>query len=224
MKEHLIRQYDIIPQASLDSASITIVGAGAIGGWTTLSLAKMGFEDITVYDFDKVSIENMSSQFYRFGDIDKYKVDALANLVEDFTRVKIKPMPVAYTEGHLKGIVICALDSMKARKLVFDAHNMSSIKTRAIIDPRMGAESASLYVYDPKSELDCENYKKSLHSDAEGLAEPCTAKATVYTASLLSGLVVKAVKDIITGQATNLSGAFWDIKANDCALFNKSIA
>lgn len=220
MKEHLIRQYDLIPE-SLLSAPITIIGAGAIGGWTTLSLAKMGMHDITVFDFDKVSVENMNSQFYRFSDIGRLKVYALDSLIQDFTGINIKTKPIAYTNEVLEGIVICALDSMKARKAVFDAHGMNTFKTWFVIDPRMGAEMASLAVYDPKSSSDCETYKKSLYSDSEGLSEPCTAKATVYTASLISGLVVKAVKDILVKKPNRLNSAMWHIGNNDVALWGK---
>ena len=61
--EHLIRQFDLIPEDVLGEP-ITIIGVGAIGSWTTLALAKMGFQNLTVFDDDKVSIENMNSQFY----------------------------------------------------------------------------------------------------------------------------------------------------------------
>lgn len=223
MQEHLIRQYDLIPEKVLGTA-ITIIGAGAIGGWTTLSLAKMGFTNLTVWDFDSVSIENMNSQFFRFRDIGTLKTTALQSLVLDFTNTPIAVQSKRYEGGRIDGIVICAVDSMEARQLIFDNMAMKGLFTKAVIDPRMGAENALLYVYDPKVSAECETYKKSLYASSEAVQEPCTAKATVYTASLISGLVVKAVKDLVTDQPKQLKTALWDIKANHCQLFNKTVA
>ena len=53
MSEYLVRQLDILPPEQTITP-ITIIGAGAIGSFVALSLAKMGFDDITVYDFDKI--------------------------------------------------------------------------------------------------------------------------------------------------------------------------
>jgi hypothetical protein len=41
---------------------------------------------------------------------------------------------------------------------------------------------------------DVTSYEKTLYSDANAVNEPCTAKATVYCATMLSGLVARAVK------------------------------
>lgn len=84
----LTRQLDFIPMSSL-GAQVNIVGAGAIGSWVALSLAKMGFVDITVWDDDEVSIENMNCQFYPMNMIGRPKVEALAEMVELFTGTKI---------------------------------------------------------------------------------------------------------------------------------------
>jgi molybdopterin/thiamine biosynthesis adenylyltransferase len=209
---------DLIPVAALDE-QITIIGAGAIGGWTALALAKMGFENITVIDFDKVDTVNMNSQFYRFKDIGVPKAVALAALIEDFTGVKITAHTERYESGTFLGTVIMAVDSMQVRKLIFEQHRKRPFGTRMLIDPRMGAESALLYTVNPGNHKNCESYSKSLYTDDDAVQERCTAKATIYTANLLSGLVVKAVKDAVTGCARPLRSAQWDIAANDCMLF-----
>jgi molybdopterin/thiamine biosynthesis adenylyltransferase len=213
--EHLIRQQDIIPMNVLGER-ITIIGAGAIGGWTTLALAKMGFCNLTVMDFDIVDTVNMNAQFYRFKDIGKPKVMALAELVDEFTNVKIAAKNERYHGLPCQGIVIAAVDSMLVRKQIWDSHIVQPWGTRAIIDPRMGAEAALLYVMDPRDGQDREEYPKALYLDSEAVQERCTAKATIYTANLLSGLVVKAVKDILT-KPNYLRVAQWDI-ANDTFL------
>jgi hypothetical protein len=246
VSNYLMRQRDIIP-ASVLGEQITIIGAGAIGGWTTLALAKMGFSNLRVIDFDDVSEENMNSQFYRINDIGLPKVVALKELVKSFTDVDIEAEYRRYEgEQIFHGIVIFAVDSMGVRRLIWDKHRGSPF-TRAIIDPRMGAESALLYVMKPSLAADMEVYEKTLYTDDQAEEERCTAKATMYTASLLSGLVCKSVKDLMlcsssgpmvlapNSQSTSLTGmpskptpgrylrtAQWNIAANAVQLWEGS--
>lgn len=221
--EHLTRQLDILHPDQMN-VPITIIGAGAIGSFTTLALAKMGFELIQVFDFDKVEIHNMNCQFFRFSDIGKYKVEALKELVKDFTNVSISANTQPYTDQVFSGIVISAVDSMAVRKQIWDMHvkyrNEPLPPTQAIIDPRMGAEVAQLYTMNPRDKADVEDYTKTLYTDENAVQERCTAKATMYTACMLSGLVAKSVKDLVTnGPYPRV--AMWSIKENDFNAWKK---
>lgn len=218
INDHLTRQLDIIPMEALE-AKITVIGAGAIGSFTVLSLAKMGFTDITVFDDDDVSVENMNCQFYRFKDIGKKKVIALADLVKEFTKVEIEGKPELYEKGFFPGVVISAVDSMEVRKLIWTNHLLSP-HTKAVIDPRMGAESALLYCMCPMIEQDRISYEKTLYLDQDAVQERCTAKATIYTALLLSGLVVKAVKDTLLAE-NKLRTVHWNIGQNAVEMWSK---
>lgn len=210
---HLTRQLDIIPLSSL-GARINIIGAGAIGSFTALALAKMGFEDITVWDDDKIEVENMNCQFYRQGDIGKPKVQALKELVEEFTGVELYTYNERYTgDRPLQGIVITAVDSMEVRQMIWNAHAGRAPGCKLYVDPRMSSESALCYSMQPMKPKDIESYKKTLYSDANADHERCTAKATMYTACMLSGFVAKVVKDFVCGDAYPRT-THWDIKAN----------
>jgi molybdopterin/thiamine biosynthesis adenylyltransferase len=210
--EHLTRQLDLIPVAVLQEP-ITIIGAGAIGSFSALMLAKMGFDNITVYDYDTVDVVNMNSQFYRFSDIGKLKAVALRDLVHDFTKVTLTIKPERYIGGVFPGIVISAVDSMGARRLIWEQHYQIGVRTRLIIDPRMGAESAALYSVRPMDRVAGEKYARSLYSDAEALQERCTAKSTMYCVGPLSGLVCKVVKEAVTGELCTKS-ILWDVMSN----------
>jgi molybdopterin/thiamine biosynthesis adenylyltransferase len=211
--DHLTRQLDILPLDKLGE-KITVIGAGAIGSWVVLALAKMGFSNIVVFDDDDVSVENMSCQFYPMTAIGQKKVRALAQMVQQFTGVVIEDVAERYEKGTFSGIVISAVDSMQVRRLIWENHKAMGFTTKFIIDPRMGAETALLYVMDPKSEKDITSYEKTLYSDNEAVQERCTAKATIYTANMLSGLVCKAVKDIVTDNPyPRISN--WSIKDHD---------
>lgn len=209
---HLTRQADIIPSQAAATLPITIIGAGAIGSWVALTLAKSGFTNLTVYDFDTVSIENMSSQGYRMSDIGKPKVAALADIVHMFTDVTIKTVNAKWQPDiHARGIVISAADSMATRKYVYESIKSSMFNVTHMIDARMGAEIAALYTTSPHNE---NWYTNTLYSDDEAVQVPCTAKATIYTSNLLAGLVVKTVKDILTNNKY-AKNAQWNIKDGD---------
>jgi len=211
--EHLTRQLDLIPIRVLGEP-ITIIGAGAIGSFTALTLAKMGFQDITVYDFDKIEVENMNCQFYRFSDIGKQKVEALNELVKDFTGVDISYFPSRYEAGQFKGIVVSAVDSMEVRKLIWDNHKETALATKLIIDPRMGAEFGLCYAMNPMKDKDIKSYEKTLYSDSAAVQERCTAKATMYTALAISSHVCKVIKDYLCEEQRYARVMEWNIAQN----------
>lgn len=213
--EHLTRQSTLIPFEVL-SKPITIVGAGAIGSVTALTLAKMGFSHLTVWDPDTVAIENMNCQFYRFGDIGKTKVEALSDLIYEFTHVEIVPHAARWnTSCPLKDVVISAVDSMKVRASIW---SKTKKRPRFFIDARMGAEVAASYAVDTADKAQVDAFERTLYSDSDAVQEPCTAKATMYTAMLIGGFVAKIVKDYVMN-APYVNLCLWDIRSNDMTAF-----
>lgn len=220
---HLTRHIDIINPEQL-AVPIHIIGAGAIGSFAALMLAKMGATDITVWDNDIVSIENMSCQFYRFKDIGTKKVTALAAIIEDFTGVKIKAIPIhwdAKASQDTRGLVISAADSMEVRKDLFN-YCKKDYRIRWFMDTRMGAETALMYVMQPDKSEDCTSYANSLYEEKDAVQEKCTAKSTIYTANMLSGHLVKAVKDCLTKQEYPRITQ-WSIKHNEMQVYRGGV-
>lgn len=210
-----IRQYDLVDSKILKTP-ITIVGAGAVGSWTTLALAKMGFEHIRVYDFDTVEIENMAGQLYGFRDIGVPKVEALAKMVEELTEIKISTVVEKFGNSSCLGVVVPAVDSMSARKEIYECQTKDC---QWFIDPRMGAEIAVIYTINPSSSADSAFYEKTLHTDEEAVPAPCTAKSTTYCSLVLSGLVAKTVANTLMGNKymRNMS---LSLKDNDFIAFS----
>ena len=207
--DHLTRQLDIIPIETLGQ-QVTIIGCGAIGSFLGLQLAKMGLTQVRLYDHDMVSIENMSNQFFRARDIGKNKAVALAHMVFEYcdygngTYVEFEAYPFKYVPQQvdgLKGIVVVAVDSMEARRMIYESIKAKGFAVKYIIDPRMSAEFYTQYTINPFDEKDQATYAKVLQPDSESVAERCTAKSTVYTASLAAGMVTKTIKNIMLKQA-----------------------
>jgi len=210
--EALTRQLDLIPVEVLDE-QINIIGAGAIGSFVALSLAKMGFSRIKVWDFDIIDTVNMNSQFYRFKDIGKPKVEALRDLVKDFTEIEIEIVNERWQGELLEGIVIMAADSMATRSAIYMVHS-KSLKCKLLIDSRMGAETSLLYSIRPLVKEDMDSYEKTLYSDDEAIQERCTAKSTIHCALALSSLIVSSIKGFLVDKKVNKNIMF-DVKESD---------
>ena len=216
--EHLSRQSDILPSAVLGEP-ITIIGQGAVGSWTTLALAKMGFCNLTTFDHDKFDTVNLNSQFCRLRDIGQFKSEAVAAMVMEFTGVQVRYNTQRYESGIFPGIVISAVDSMAVRKRIWEQAKLSPF-TRAVIDPRMAGQACQAYVMRPSEGVDRLDYEKTLYGDSEALQERCTEKAIIYTSNLLSGLVCKAVKDLLT-KPNHLRIAIWDIAGDQFEAYHR---
>lgn len=212
------RHLDIIPDAARQGKSITIIGAGAIGSWTALSLAKMGFTDITVVDYDTVDIVNVGNQLYGEAHVGKPKVEALAHIINVLSGVKIKTVQSKMSDAPMCSICIVAVDNMKTRKDIYDSWCKNKMFDLGI-DPRMGAENLLMYRYTKDKAF---GYEHTLYTDEEALRDSCTAKATVYTASLIAGLICKAVKDHAVGADGQMTSVMWNVKEN-ASVINKEM-
>lgn len=209
--QHLTRQLSLIPTEVLDKR-ITIVGCGAIGSFLALSLAKMGATNLCLYDFDEVSIVNMSNQFFRFSDIGKNKALALRDLIKDFTGVEVDAVPEAFTSAQgMVGYIVSAVDSMIARKFIYDSVCSTPNGVSIIIDPRMAAEQYTQYTIKVQEQAERTRYNKVMFDDSQTVEAPCTAKSTVYTATLAAGCIVKTVKNLLLNEPYP-KNIFWHIK------------
>lgn len=188
------RSIDIINPDKLNMP-IVVVGAGSIGSWATLALAKMGCSDLTVIDHDEVSEENIGPQIYGPNDIGKKKVSVLAKIIEDRVGLKIKTYSSKGESvlGDLtKVILILALDSLEARRqcVIANGNKPPSV----IIDMRMKKELISAYLaFDKKSTL---NFQKSLDNKVKVDEGKCSEKAVSYNTFICGGLVANFVKKI----------------------------
>jgi len=174
------------------SIKIKVVGAGSVGSWVVLGLAKMGFRDIDVWDFDTVEVANVSPQLYRKEDLGKTKVEALKQIVKEFADTDINIHNEKIEAGtnlpiDLNSVWVFCLDSLEARKLIYEKIKRLPIP---IVDARMGGEGYNIQVI-LNSEQKAE-YEKSLTGEAGEL--PCGLKAVCYTNLSLAGETVNILK------------------------------
>jgi hypothetical protein len=65
--------------------SVAIIGAGGIGAITALTLAKMGVQNMVLFDDDIVGEENIATQLHKVSDVGKLKVEALGFALQEYS-------------------------------------------------------------------------------------------------------------------------------------------
>jgi hypothetical protein len=141
---------------------------------------------------------NIPNQFYRLNDLTRPKVAALIDIIYEFTGVEIKPFVEAYQDQNLRGIIISAVDSMKARKEIWKRVK-GNAQIDLYIDARMGAEVARIYSIYPID--DVKSYQQTLYGSKEAIQEPCTRRSIIYTVLGISAFICGNVKKFLTGES-----------------------
>jgi molybdopterin/thiamine biosynthesis adenylyltransferase len=204
------RQMDLANPSIFSKYPITVIGAGGIGAATVLTLAKVGFDKIVVYDYDRITDVNYPNQmlpmvWYKesiarvmtaYPTSDQPKVDVLKDMVANMTKVEIVPRMAWFKEQTLTDIVICAVDNMKTRRDIW-AHALIDPDILLYVDGRMAGNDHTIYSVDMLKDscLSSYSYETTLYSDEDAVQVPCTAKSTIYTnlniASLITDICVR---------------------------------
>jgi molybdopterin/thiamine biosynthesis adenylyltransferase len=182
------RQYDIVMPELLNER-INIIGCGGIGSWTAFLLAKMGCQNIFVYDDDIVEDHNIASQFFKESDIGQLKRDALKASILEQTGIEIVGQENKNEEVIDRGLVIFAIDSMRERIRLAQIFQDKDIY---IIDGRMGGLQMEIYSYPIKE------YMKTLVNPDEADHDACTAKAICFNCAIIGGFMSNYIRDFVT--------------------------
>ena len=101
----------------IQNSNILILGAGGTGGTCALSLARLGFGNLTVVDFDKVELNNLNRQIYNFNDIGLDKTFALSKHIKEvnpFINLSTVNKKINNLEDLLElgcfDLIICCID------------------------------------------------------------------------------------------------------------------
>ena len=189
------RSLDVLDVPRLARTPITVIGAGAVGSFTVLALAKCGAERITVWDDDSIESHNLPNQWYRLADLGRPKVQALRALVLEMTGVDIEIVQERFQGEKATEVTICAVDSMDVRIALWrQLHPRPSM----YIDARMGAEVGKVMCVGAFGTW----YEETLHPSSEAYRAPCTARATMYCASGLAAFIAGQVANYASDRPT----------------------
>ncbi len=193
-----IRQRDVLPFEALQKTCVTVIGAGAVGSFTALSLVKMGVGTVEVYDHDIVSVENLGPQWFRVCDLGRFKVEALAEQLAAFGG-NVVPHPERFMAQPVSGIVVATVDTMDARIAIW-RHIRKTRRVELYLDARMGAEVGKVFAIRPQDPEDCRVYEAELYPSTEAYRAPCTARSTIYCAAGLSAFLSATVGNHLAGR------------------------
>jgi len=184
---------------------ITILGAGQTGSFAAFGLAKLGISTMEIWDADTVEPHNCANQLHRWTDLGMPKVEATKDIIHMFCDGMDEQPPeiILHREMYegqapLRGLVICAADSMKARAMFWEKVKMN-VQVRLFLDPRVGGQALRLYSIAPCDPDHIKLYEESLYTDEEGDTIPCGSRATSDMGMLIASRVVRAVRRYLAG-------------------------
>jgi sulfur carrier protein ThiS adenylyltransferase len=193
-----LRQRQIVPPQKLAVVHALVIGVGAVGRQTALQLAATGVPEMTLVDHDVVDVVNLAPQGYTPEDLGKAKVQAtgawcgklnpqlvLYPLAERFARSSPRRLACCRADAPRRLVVFCCVDSISTRGLIWQAlHGRCAL----FVDARMAAEVVRVLATD-QPETDS-HYPSTLFAEQEAYSGTCTARSTLYAASIAAGLML----------------------------------
>ena len=177
-----LRNSTLINQSYLDE--LTIIGAGGVGSALVMNAAIMGFKRIHIWDFDTLENHNLSTTTYPEECLGLPKVIAAQKQAVFYNnKVKVYAHNEEWIQGkYLSPNVMMAPDNMEVRYAVYLDwyHNNKGM----LVDMRMGALTMEVISVTPQHN----NYVDTWRPSAAIQDEECTAKHTIFTASVVSGI------------------------------------
>lgn len=201
--------------------NILVGGAGGIGSWTSLLLSRAGFSPL-IYDFDSLELHNLGGQLYSKKMVGELKVDAIANIIKDFSDEEILTFNEKVdnnTPTH--SYVVAAFDNMLARKQMFTswyehmAENPDLRDKGIFIDGRLNAEQMWIYCIKGSDAEMCEKYiSDCLFDDSEIEEAPCTFKQTSHAAAMIAahitGFFTNHIVNVLEGDNSRAVPFSWE--------------
>lgn len=198
MKPDYLRQLDILNPNKIQWP-VTLIGCGGIGSILAVLLAKMGVPKMILIDSDNIEAHNLPNQFFPLEDLDKPKVESLANFVKKLAPVEIVPLQEKFTkDSKAEGIVISGVDSMTSRQEIWKVLKWKT-QVPVYLDARLGGEVVEVFTIRPYQLEDVKFYEKFLFNDSEGEELPCTRQNIMYSGFAIAALAANQLKKWILG-------------------------
>ena len=195
MNNRFLRNKDLIDQRQLDK--ITVVGAGGIGSAIIQLLTIMGFKEITIYDSDVMEEHNRSTTIYPqySSEYSPTKVSCANNLAISYNSdIIFNQHPINYnpeldnTLPVTPKMIVC-LDNMEDRLAIYEHWRLNNKDSNGyFIDGRMDALAFEIVTMQMKD--DPSEYYEHWTPSADIEDAPCTMKHTIFTASIVAGMMV----------------------------------
>jgi sulfur carrier protein ThiS adenylyltransferase len=181
------RQEDLVPRDRLADIKATVIGVGAIGRQAALQLAAIGVPRLQIVDFDVVDLTNVTTQGYLANEVGQPKVEATAAAIRQLDpAIAVECIQDRYRPRlEIGQAVLCCVDSIDARSAIWRS---AGSRCRFWCDGRMLAEV--IRVLAVADNVGRDHYPTTLFAQSEAQPGRCTARSTIYAASIAAGMMV----------------------------------
>ena len=214
--ERHLRNATIVDQDAINRVPVAIVGVGAIGSHLAEMLAKLGVTRLTLIDFDEVDTINLGVQGFHEEEVGLPKVSAVKRRIQSINSLVETD---AWNEGYDPKMV-------SSRSVVFSLPETPSKlgeRSSATTGKRIGARcwmvewlpSPCKCIASLGNRESMALYQASLFPRTKAYRESCTARATIYAASMAAAILCAQFKRWAMNQDPEPQLQF-DLLAMDC--------
>ena len=212
IRESILRFSSAVWFEAIQNKVVVLAGVGGIGSYVAYLLARLGIRSLFMYDDDIVEMSNMAGQLYRRSDIAKFKTDAMADIISQFTTFASANSITEKFENNSEAadIMICGFDNMLARRTFFDkwrkhVYDSKNRKNCLFIDGRLSAEYLQVYCITGEDDALIEEYRKvALFEDSEAEQEVCSYKQTSFIANMIGSIIVNLFVNFVANQCGDM--------------------
>lgn len=191
--------------AAIQNTDIIIGGMGGISSNLAFQVARMHPRTLIFYDDDTVEEANMSGQLFSNENIGEFKVDAINNMIRQYTlTTNAWGIPEKFTESTPPGpIMMCGFDNMQARKIFFESwcRYIGTVEDRAnclFLDGRLSIDTLQIFAIRGDDDYNIGRYAKEfLFSDDEAEETVCSMKQTTYLACMIASLMTNLFTNFV---------------------------
>ena len=151
---------------------IHLIGCGSVGSCVAELLARFGFKNVSLYDFDVVEEHNLANQMFTTKNLYKPKVDGIYERWIDINPEAVDGLKV-YPEGwkghKLSGYVFLCVDNIELRRKIVE-ENKYNMNIKGMFDFRTALTDAQHYAADWSKQKDIEAFLDTMdftHEEAE---------------------------------------------------------
>lgn len=198
MSISFLRQLDIFNPSSF-FYDCHIIGCGAVGSRLAECLVRLGVKNLNLYDADFVDSHNVPTGIFIPEQEGIRKVGATKNQLSYLAsysgcEITMHPEMVTKEKGlrGLPGIVFLCVDTMSARREIWNACIKQNPGVHLMIEIRIGGQEGRIYTVLPCDLLHIRSWEEVSQYRDEDAPEPaCTNRAVITTVNVAVGIAAQ---------------------------------
>lgn len=177
---------------------VHLIGAGGINNLVGPTLAKMGVREIHVWDDDILEERNCPTEVaYSYNMAGRPKVaamaDAIYHLMQNGVEVVQHQERVTADTVLKAGVVVCGVDSMQSRQIIWENVKAHFLDIPFFIDGRSAGEETAIFALSPSDFQAVDDYESWLFEDSEALQMECGARNIGYISAYMAAEISRII-------------------------------